>query len=178
MRHKLVEGNDFIIRAGRPEDFRNYLTACQRSAQQAYSENAKDYFALFSQEHYFNPTLMPYWQAMASNTNTSRWWVAEIKEVKKSVVGGICMSNQGGRLEGRGFYIDPQWQNQGIGRQLWETRKKYINQPIYFEVYSHAKKTINFHLRNGALPTGNSRLIHWSSWPQGTNLIALEFVQK
>lgn len=167
---------EIIIRRGRPTDVMDYLVVCQRSAAQAYSTPQIEAYDLFGPQHFFHDNLMPYWGAMATNSQTNHWWVAEDSSLSK-IVGGICLTEHDGYFEGRGFYVEPAFQGQGIGRSLVQTRDEQVNRPLVFEVYAHAQSTIEYHKRHGASPTGAQRQIHWPSWPDNVNLIALEFIK-
>lgn len=171
-----IKLTNIIIRPGEDKDFLNYLKVCQRAAAEAYHLPGSE--KLFSANHYFHPDMMSFWKKAATNNDSNKWWVAEIMSPKseQSVVGGICLRIHDGYSEGSGFYVDPQYQGQGIGRALWYARQESIEVPLYFEVYSHAAKTIAYHERHGAVRTGRQRLIHWNSWPSDVNLTALEFI--
>jgi GNAT superfamily N-acetyltransferase len=164
---------EYIIRRGRSQDFIAYLKACQASAYQAYSTQGPN---LFTEFHYFHPTIMPYWESLAQNDGNRYWWVAELQAPKSQIVGGIGLKTMDDSCEGYGFYVSPEWQAAGIGRSLWQARQKFVTKPLLFEVYSHATKTIDRHLKHGARHTGNQRLIHWESWPDDIYLTALEFI--
>jgi len=169
---------NITIRRGRPGDIDAYLKISQRASELAYAHPSIDQYSLFAPEHYFFPSTLESWEAILANDGLNHWWVAESLSDRPALVGGIHLKKQAGRLEGSGFYVDPAYQGQGIGKSLWQTRQKLVDAPLYFEVFSHAGKTIAMHERHGAVSTGRQRLIHWDSWPVGVNLIALEYVQK
>ena len=150
-----------------------YLMACQKSAYKTYSGPSRD---LFAEIHYFHPTIMAYWMSLAQNNGSKHWWVAELHAPQKQIVGGIGLRIGDDHSQGYGFYVTPERQSQGIGRSLWLARQEFIRGPLLFEVYSQAVGTIAQHLKHGARLTGNQRLIHWESWPQGVSLNALEFI--
>lgn len=169
---------DILVRPGSNKDFINYLKVCQRAAANAYRLPGGE--ELFSVDHYFHPDMMSYWEKAATNTVNNKWWIAEVGSPmgQPMIVGGICLRIQPDRSEGSGFYVDPDYQGQGIGRALWATRQKSVKGPLYFEVYSHATRTIAYHTRHGAVRTGRHRSIHWDSWPKNINLTALEFISQ
>src|SRR5438128_2040553 len=144
---------NFIIRPGVADDLLGYLEICQQSAAQAYSHPTINQLDLFSAEHFFHPSIMPYWRDMATNKLGNYWWVAESTSDQK-IIGGICLTDRGSHFEGRGFYVAPAWQHQGIGRQLMAERDKRVTKPLIFEVFAHADDTIAYHQRHGAVPTG------------------------
>jgi len=166
---------NLTIRRGQPSDIHDYLKVCQRASQKPYAHPSIDQYGLFGPEHYFYPSTLLSWQKTLINDGVNHWWVAEHGD---SVIGGINLGRQSERLDGSGFYVDPTHQGQGVGKALWQTRQKYVDGPLYFEVFSHAGKTIAMHESHGAVRTGRQRLIHWDSWPEGINLIALEYVQR
>ncbi|HVO86596.1 MAG TPA: GNAT family N-acetyltransferase [Candidatus Binatia bacterium] len=168
----------YVVRRGQAKDFMPYLEVCQLAAATAYSDYPADSEQnLFGPKHYFHQTIMPYWQDMAQNTPTSMWWVAEVLKPRPKIVGGIAVKIHPAHYEGLGFYVTPEWQNQGIGQTLWKVRQKHAGGPLFFEVYAHASRTISMHERHGAKPTGKKRTIHWDSWPKDVHLTALEYKQ-
>lgn len=172
---ELKNGTTVRIRPGEERDRLAYLQICQRAAESAYSHPLVDVHGLFSAEHFFHAANLADWQAGLINDSTNRWWVAQLETGDKPVVGGIQLG-LGRRFEGSGFYVEPAWQGQGIGRALWLKRQKQVTGPLFFEVFSHADKTIARHEHRGATRTGRQRLIHWDSWPAGINLTAWEYV--
>lgn len=163
------------IRLGTADDLLAYLAVMQRSAEAAYRHPDIDHYRLFAAEHYFYPTTLADWRRKLLEQPTGYWWVAHPAAEPAQIVGGIQLI-KGGRLEGAGFYVDPAWQGQGVGRALAAERQKFIDGPLYFEVFSHADHVIASHERRGARPTGRRRPVHWDSWPAGINLEVLEYV--
>lgn len=173
------DGSQIIIRRGKAKDAMMYLQACQCSSELAYYDSALGTeLNLFSEEHYFHPDAMNEWNTITSNEGSNHWWVAETREPQPKIVGGISIKQLTGYCEGRGFYVLPEWQGRGVGRALWNVGKKRQKGPLVVEVYAHAKQTIAYYESQGATRTGRQRLIHWTSWPAGVNLIASEFVLK
>lgn len=163
------------IRPGASDDLLAYLAVAQRSAEAAYRHPDIDHYRLFSPEHYFYPTTLADWQHKLISDPASYWWVAHPAGEPASIVGGIQLI-KGARLEGSSFYVDPAWQGQGIGRVLARERQRLVDGPLFFEVFAHATDVRARHEGRGARPTGTSRLVHWDSWPDDVNLVALEYV--
>lgn len=163
------------VHRGTADDLLAYLAVMQRSAELAYRHPEIDHYRLFAAEHYFYPTTLAAWRSKLLDQSAGYWWVAHPAAEPAQIIGGIQLI-KGRRLEGGGFYVEPAWQGQGVGRALAAQRQKFIDGPLYFEVFSHAADVIAGHERRGARPTGRRRLIHWDSWPDGINLEALEYV--
>lgn len=165
------------IRRGQAGDLIKYLSVYQRSAAKVYETEAGGAHDLFGPKHFFHDSLMQYWREMTANDGENHWWVAE-RANDSEIVGGICLREHADHFEGRGFYVDPDWQGQGIGKKLLKERDKLITKPLLFEVFSYSKPTIGYHLRHGAELTGHQRQIHWDSWPNGVTLSTLEFIKR
>ena len=174
-----LNGVEYLVRRGESSDLLAYLQVCQKSAHKAYSyPSSISVHDLFSEYHYFHPSIMPYWESLAQNNDTNQWWVAELQTPKKEIVGGIILNKTERYPQGFGYYVHPDWQGLGIGRSLWSARKEIHKSPLLFEVYSIATKTIDNHIKHGARATGRQRMIHWDSWPREASLTALEFMSK
>lgn len=168
---------NILIRSGDAEDFKPFVSVCQRSAQAAYASEKDDVSAkLFSEYHFFHESSLEYFHTIAANDPHTRWLVAEDTK-SHEIVGGISLKRRGQANEVYGYYVLPEYQGQGIGTALWQAMEKLDNLPLVIEVYSHVSKTIDLYRKLGFRATGKSRRIHWDSWPPDVYLTAEEYIR-
>lgn len=156
------------IREANLSDLPQYTKLLQKTYQDAYVDDeiglTKDCFA----EEVFNtPDTQKYLTSNLEVNPHQKCWLAFISE---QLVGALSIIEKEDDYELRGFYVDPSYQGQGIGRQLWELALQFAkNKDITCDIYAHNKKTIEMYKKWGfAVDAKRGEFYrHWEEWPEG-----------
>jgi len=164
---------DIQIRKTNPEDINEFMEMCHRVYLDAYVNPKFGATSdLFSKEIFFSNDTQQYFTDLLTQSDTNISYVALVDE---RIIGGITISKHDSFFMISGYYVDKEYQGQGVGSQLW----KLVNatcgdSPLRLEVYVHAFRAINIYIAKGftideAEPFKES---HWPEWPEGTFLMS------
>jgi len=156
------------IRLSRKSDIRQYTKLLQRTYQDAYTSEklglTKD---CFSMKVFSTPDTQKYLKSSLIINKKQKTWLAFIG---KKLVGSITMTESGKEFELRGFYVSPQHQGKGIGKQLWILAKDFAKRKdIILDIYAHNKRTISMYKKWGFVIDRKKGVFyrHWPEWPEG-----------
>jgi len=88
----------------------------------------------------------------------------------KNLVGAITISDKGSVCELSSFYVDPHFQHQGIGKELFNLALNYsAKKDIVLDTYSHNVRTIEIYKHWGFVVDETKKAFyrHWPEWPAG-----------
>ncbi len=116
------------------------------------------------------------WEDKIKNNSKSRFWVAKYES---KVIGFTSAFRKENTNNIGGFYILPQYQRKGIGKQLLRKVLDWVGveKEIHLEVVEYNTKAINFYkkfgfIENGSIHTETAKL------PNGKDMPEIDMVKK
>lgn len=123
---------------------------------------------LFSEEVFSSDRIVKYFQDVCENTNDNKTWLA--LDNNQRLVGVIGAHKYEDFCELKAFYVDPEWQGQGIGRALYDRALQYAGgMAMQLDVVNFMDKTISMYERWGfTIDTSREAFEYpWEEWPPG-----------
>jgi len=154
------------LRPARKSDIENYTQLLQKTYQDAYTDEKIGLRSeCFSGKVFSSERIQDYLNSNLTVSDKQKTWLAFLDS---SLAGSVTIADTGKECELRGFYVAPEYQGQGIGKQLWKLALNFAkNKDITIDVYAHAHKTISMYKRWGfeidSKKGSFSR--HWPEWP-------------
>lgn len=156
------------VRLSRKSDIRKYTALLQRTYQDAYTNGKLGLTkSCFSKKVFSTPNTQEYLKSSLAVSKKQKTWLAFLGP---KLVGSITIINQGKDFELRGFYVAPEYQGRGIGKQLWSLAHDFAkNKDIVLDLYAHNKRTINIYKKWGFIIDKKKGIFyrHWPEWPDG-----------
>jgi ribosomal protein S18 acetylase RimI-like enzyme len=166
---------NIIIRNSNLEDLSQYTDLLQQTYEFSYTNNeigltkkcfSKKVFNTLGTQNYLKSHLI--------NSNIQKTWLSFLD---KKLIGSItCIIKNNREAELTGFYVHPKYQQQGIGKKLYDLSLKFSeNRDLSLDTYIHNKKTIDIYTKWGwKLDTSRGEngyfTRHWPEWPNGLNI--------
>lgn len=142
---------------------------CQRTFEEVYPNKERGITkALFSKEIFnHDPGVVAWWSELATPTEAQKAWFAIDKQ--DDVIGGVVAHRLTDYVEMKTFYVVPEYQGRGIGRQLYNKVLEFAGpQPIQVDVVEYLDKTIEMY-KHWGFEVDKSRgaiTYPWSMWPK------------
>lgn len=156
------------IRFATEEDFEKYSDLLQRTYEQAYvNEKIGLRKEHLSKEVFASDRIKKYLIVKLKKTNNLKTWLAFLGE---KLVGVISLIEDKRECIVEGFYVDPDYQGRGIGKELWELVLKNRNgKNIVVEVNADNQKTLDMYRKWGFIRDWKRKVFyhHWPEWPEG-----------
>lgn len=161
-------GMDITIRLSRPDDIAGYTALLQETYADAYVKPELGLTSsCFSREVFMSPDTQNYLASNLLQSDKQKTWLAFSG---KTLVGSVTVMRRDTDCEMRGFYVKPDFQGKGIGKQLWKLAKAYAGRmDITCDIYAHNTKTIALYRRWGFVQDRERGdfFRHWPEWPEG-----------
>jgi len=160
------------IRLGTLDDLDEYTKLLQTTYTAAYTNEALGLTAeCFSKEIFASEETQEYLRSHLVNSENQRTWVIE---KRRHLIGSITVINKSDKeAELTGFYVHPDFQGQGIGKQLYSIALDFAgNRNLLLDIYAHNTRGIEMYKKWGwRLDTtrGDNGYFyrHWPEWPEG-----------
>ncbi len=162
---------NIVIREAQSSDFDQYSNLLQQTYETCCVNNSIGLTkACFSKEMMSTEESVNFLRSYLKITPTHKAWVAALDG---KIVGAISCEIKS-QLEGEivAFYVLPQYQDQGIGKQLYTKALDFVGQrDLVLDVYAHNEKTIAMYKKWGweldvHRGDGGSFFLHWKGWPK------------
>jgi ribosomal protein S18 acetylase RimI-like enzyme len=151
-----------------------YTDLLQRTYQQTYTAPELGLTPeCFSKEIFTTVDTQEYLASNIQNTDQQQCWLAFDRE---KLLGAITIKKKNDECELTGFYVDPDYQGQGIGKMLWQKALPFTeNKDIVLDIYAHNIKTIEMYKRWGFVEDKEKGTLfrHWPEWPEGLQATCL-----
>ncbi len=167
---KLISGNISYL----PQ----YTDLLQKTYESAYVDDSlgltKD---CFSREIFYNQATQSYLRSRLELTDHLQTWLAFDQDKLIGSITVILLSDTEAELTG--FYVDPAFQGQGIGKKLYQLALGFAGKrALVLDIYLHNQKTIELYKKWGwQLDTsrGDNGYFyrHWPEWPAGLQAKAM-----
>lgn len=152
-----------------PEQAGEFRQFCQISSQVAY---ARPEFGIMpdmlSDEVFNRPDMVAWYDTMCSATDVNKAWVAH--DQAKNIIGTIGAEHRENYVELHSFYVAPELQGQGLGRQLFGEVEAFAGDlPIRLDVIRYMHETINLYKRWGFVvdeASGKPWFLLGADWPE------------
>jgi ribosomal protein S18 acetylase RimI-like enzyme len=156
------------IRNADNSDLQVYTKLLQQVYQVAYIHEAVGLTKeCFSEQIFNTPDTQKYLLSNLQNTDKQKCLLAFIDT---QLVGAISIIERENDYELRGFYVATEFQNKGIGKQLWNQAVTFVkNKDITLDIYTHNTKAIEMYKQWGfQIDTTRGEFYrHWPEWPEG-----------
>jgi ribosomal protein S18 acetylase RimI-like enzyme len=156
------------IRIAKASDLKDYTNLLQKTYEFSYTNQriglTKDFF---SKEIFLSVDTQKYLKSNLVINRQQKTWIALLNS---KLIGSITIIDKGKDCELRGFYVYPEFQGQGIGKQLWEKALAFSeDKDIVLDIYAHNLKTIDMYLKWGFIIDKDRGTFyrHWPEWPKG-----------
>lgn len=155
------------IRLAKKRDLKEYTNLHQRTYQEAYAnEKIGLTKECFSKELLSSPNMQKYLKSNLILTSKQKTWLAFSRS---KMIGSITCIDKGEECELRGFYVVPEYQGQGMGKQLFAKVLNFAKgKDIILDIYAHSVKTINIYKKWGFKIDRKKKTFyrHWPEWPK------------
>jgi len=156
-----------FIRLARKSDIKKYTNLLQKTYQDAYTNEKLGLTKeCFSREVFSTPDTQEYLKSSLTINRRQKTWLAFLGS---KLAGSITITNRGRESELRGFYVTPEFQGRGIGKQIWALARDFASKDIVLDLYAHNRRTINMYKRCGFFIDKKKGVFyrHWPEWPEG-----------
>lgn len=142
---------------------------CQRTFEMVYPNKERGITKELFSKDIFNkdPGILAWWNELASPRDDLQTWFA-IDE-QDNVVGGVVAQKYPEYTEMKTFYVAPEHQGKGIGRELYDKVLAFADsQPIQVDVVEYLDKTIKMYKHWGFKidQSKGTTTYPWSLWPK------------
>ncbi|KKP86199.1 MAG: hypothetical protein UR87_C0026G0001, partial [candidate division CPR3 bacterium GW2011_GWE2_35_7] len=159
------------IRLAEKTDLFQYTNLLQKTYEKAYVNEALGLTKeCFSKAVFNSENTQDYLKSRLKITEKQKTWLVLIEE---KLVGSITyISTDKNQGELAGFYVDPDYQGQGIGKKLYSYFMKHISiGNLVLDLYCHNIKAIEIYKRWGwkiDISRGQKGYFyrHWPEWPE------------
>jgi len=159
---------NITIQSAQSTDIEQYTSLLQKTYEESYTNDALGLTKeCFSKEIFDHPDTQKYLKNNLRNSPTQKCWLAFINT---KLIGAITVRDNGQDYELTGFYVDSNYQGQGIGKQLWEKALSFAKEKdITLDLYAHNIKAIKMYEMWGfRIDTQRKSFYrHWPAWPEG-----------
>ena len=159
------------LRPARESDLAAYTGFAQRMFETVYVNPdiglTKERFAM---EIFTNESTQKY---LASNLVTNEKQQCWLAVEDSNIIGAITVANTDDACEIKGFYVSLEYQDKGIGKQLWNKALEFaVRKDVVLDTYVHNTRTVDMYRKWGLeLDTtrgeGGYFYRHWDEWPEG-----------
>jgi len=157
----------FQIRLARETDLPDYTKFLQKTYQETYINARLGLTSACFSETVFNaPGTQKYLLSNLQVNSNQKAWVVHIGV---RLIGSVSIIEREDDYELRGFYVATDYQNKGIGKELWRRVLKFVKgKDITCDVYFHNTKTIEMYKKWGfEIDKGKKEFYrHWLEWPE------------
>lgn len=156
------------IRLAQKTDLAKYTELLQKIYQDTYvNESIGLTEECFSKEIFNTEDTQKYLASNLEINKNQKCWLAFFDS---KLVGSITITKKDNECEMKGFYVDKNFQGQGIGKKLWQKVLKFAkNLNIICDIFAHNIKTLEIYKKWGFKidkeKGGFCR--HWPEWPEG-----------
>ncbi|KKR54770.1 MAG: Acetyltransferase, GNAT family protein [Candidatus Curtissbacteria bacterium GW2011_GWA1_40_24] len=161
---------DISLRLAKSSDLEHYTDLLQRTYQEAYTDESIGLTAdCFSKEIFATERVQAYLCSNLVQNDKQRAWLCF---VRGALVGSATIIDHGDEFELRGFYVAPEYQGKGIGKQLFKMVLKFTQgKDIVLDTYVHNRRTLNLYKKWGFKIDKKKGIFyrHWPEWPEGIN---------
>jgi len=163
---------NLTIRNSNLRDLHKYTDLLQQTYESSYINNkiglTKE---CFSKEIFNSIDTQNYLKTKLINSSTQKTWL--VFSNSKLIGSATCKIIDKDKAEFSGFYVLPDFQNQGIGKMLYKNVLDFAkNRNLLLGIYTHNTKTIEIYKKWGwqiDISRGENGYItgHWPEWPDG-----------
>lgn len=173
---KIVSGNISYLK--------QYTDLLQRTYENSYVDESIGLTKeCFSKEIFENKDTQKYLNSRLVSNKSQKCWL--VLDGEKLVGSMTCILLSDDEAELTGFYVDPTYQEKGIGKKLYELALNFAKErDLVLDIYAHNTKTIEMYKKWGwkvDKTKGNKGYFsrHWVEWPEGVEAkaIYMRFVQ-
>jgi ribosomal protein S18 acetylase RimI-like enzyme len=162
------------IRPAETRDLASYTKMMQKTYEDAYIDESIGLSKeCFSKEVFNSNSTQEYLASKLVNDLKRKTWLAVDRS---KIIGSVTIEDDGNNYEMTGFYVLPNYQRTGIGKQLWQKVQDFAkDKDIVLDIYSHNKKTIEMYKKWGFVVDEERGIFyrHWPEWPDGVQAESL-----
>ncbi len=174
---------NLTIRPAQPTDLPAYTDLLQQTYEVAYTDESIGLTkACFSPEIFATQRTQDYLKSHLVENDAQKTWLAFSEN--KLVAAITCILKDSHQAELTGFYVHPQFQNQGMGRRLYDQALAFAGKrDLVLDIYLHNHKTIEMYQKWG-WQVDESRgdkgyfSRHWPEWPENLTADCLYMILK
>lgn len=156
------------IRLAKTSDLKEYTKLLQETYQSTYVEESLGLTKeCFSREIFVTPDTQAYLKSKLKVGDKRKTWLVFLEN---KMVGSITIEDKGTEYKLSAFYVLPEYQGRGIGKQLWQKVLSFAkNKDIILDVYTHNTKAIDIYTNWGFVVDKKKKAFysHWPEWPEG-----------
>ncbi|HEY4694615.1 MAG TPA: GNAT family N-acetyltransferase [Candidatus Nanoarchaeia archaeon] len=155
------------IRLAKESDLKEYTNLLQRTYQESYTDPkiglTKE---CFSKEIFNTKSSQDYLKSNLVVNEQQKAWLAFLDS---KMIGSITVIDKGEECQLRGFYVAPEYQGKGVGKQLWQRALDFASgKDIVLDLYAHNTKTIEMYKKWGFKIDEEKGTFyrHWPEWSE------------
>jgi len=159
---------EIIIRLATKSDLPQYTELLQKTYENAYTDESIDLKKEYFSKEIFNTQNTQ--EYLASNLEVNEKQKCWLAFDDQKLVGSITIIEREKDYELRGFYVAPEYQGKGVGKNLWELALDFTKEKdITLDIYAHNIKTIELYKKWGfEIDIKRGEFFrHWPEWPEG-----------
>ncbi len=158
----------YTIKEVSPEQTDEFRRFCQVSSQITYARPEVGIMPEMLSEEVFSSSDMVAWYAeMCAATEINKAWIAQ--DQTQQTIGTIGAEHRKDYVELHSFYVAPEVQGQGLGRELFSHVVEFADGlPVRLDVMQYLHETITLYKRWGFVideAAGKPRFLLGGDWP-------------
>ena len=162
---------DVHIREASLRDLPEYTKLLQRTYESAYVDESIGFTKEKLSEDVFNTeSTQNYLKSKLAPAQGQRTWLARRNG---NLIGAITVTDHGHEAEISAFYVAPEHQGKGLGKQLWNRAVHFAgDKDIVLDLFAHNTNAIEMYRHLGFeidTTKGENGVFHrhWEEWPEG-----------
>jgi ribosomal protein S18 acetylase RimI-like enzyme len=165
---------DIFLRLAKDSDLEQYTHLLQRTYEYSYTNKAIGLTPeCFSPKIFASKRNQEYLRSNLAITVHQKTWVAFDNS---KLIGSITIEDKGEECEMKGFYVLPEYQGKGLGKQLFSRVLEFVqDKDIVLDTHAHNVKSIKMYERWGFKidQAKGTFYRHWPEWPEGLEVACL-----